>query len=315
MAEYEPGTALARLEDLHSDGVLSDRSMAALRTASVGEESRYPLLPPARVRGEEVFLAVVLADDSDSLNNIVTKRPTLGYSNPDLFIPRPGLRGPVSRGSGRFELVAIPSSVDHPQSNAHAVMVGQNAIVDALRGAKEADKILLQTILLKGGPLGPFRPPAEAVKLNTRNFRPYGNTPLKDKLVEVLGHTLAEYRRYEQRSKTVVTVTAAITDGLDFGSVKQTTREVRSVVTDMRATGQHLIVAMAIESAKGNVKKELQEMGIDPKWIVKTGSTHEDIRRAFGLFVQVMAKAASATADSLPLLMDLGFDKLDQLPG
>ncbi len=262
----DPERSLTLLDSAKRAGVLSEASMQALKKVS---PRKFSLGSPVnQYKEDNVLLVAALIDDSGSLNVAVEKDPKT--------------ERPVSR----------PASCDDPKSNAEAVRIGHNAVIQALKDSERPSTVWLHTRYLKGYELNPWNPLQKANMMDHSNYRPDGGTPLYDETVAMLGSVIAKTQDFRNNWVTVRTATLLVTDGADTESNQQTPASVKSVITDMNNMGIHIIAAMGIYDGTTDFKKVFIEMGIRENLILTPGSTPEEIRKAFGLFGKMASRAA-----------------------
>lgn len=257
--------SLILLDTTRRAGILSDASMQTLgkvdpRKFSLGN-------PVNQYQEDRVLLVGTLVDDSGSLNVAVEKDPKTE------------------------RLTSRPVSSDNPKSNAEAVRIGHNAIIQALQGSKTPSAIWFHTRYLNGGELNPWSPLEKVTRMSNSNYRPERGTPLYDETVVMLGSIIAKLQEFRNNWVEVRTATLIVTDGEDTESHLQTPASVRSVVSDMNNTGIHIIAAMGIDDGKTDFRKIFIQMGIHENLILTPGSTPEEIRKAFGLFGKIASQA------------------------
>lgn len=265
MADIE--RSLTLLDATRRAGVLSAESMQALR--KVGARRQLSLGSPVdQYKEERVLLIAVLIDDSSSLNVVVEKDPKT--------------ERPISR----------PASSDDPKSNAEAVRVGHNAVIQTLLDSERSSAVWFHARYLRGYELTPWRSLQNAARMDSNNYKPNGGTPLYDETVAILGSIIVKSQEFRNHWVEVRTATLIVSDGEDTESKTQTPVAVRSVVTDMYNMGIHIIAAMGIDDGKTDFRKVFIEMGIKESLILTPGSTPDEIRKAFGLFGKMASRAA-----------------------
>lgn len=269
----DPERSLMLIDAAQRAGVISDESRRALgkvdpRKLSLGN-------PADQYKADEVLLVASLVDDSGSLN-VAIEKDRIGRA------------------------IFHPASSDDPKSNAEAVRIGHNAVIQALRDSERPSAIWFHTRYLRGQELNPWGQLERAIRMDRSNYRPNGGTPLYDETAVVLGSIIAKTQEFRDNWTTVRTATLIVTDGADTESKLQTPATVKSIVTDMYRLGIHIIAAMGIDDGTTDFRRVFIEMGIRENLILTPGSTSDEIRGAFGLF----GKMASHAAD---------LDKFDEL--
>lgn len=199
------------------------------------------------------------------------------------------------------EVVLVTIVPDDSGSIAHAgnvkaVYEGHNAVVDALAATKQKDSIFAHNRYLNGHVLYPYRPVKEAVRMGPHNYNPQLGTPLYDQMVVTLGTVLAKVQEFAQAGVPARSVTLVITDGADAGSSFAKAKDVKALVKDLLASERHIVAAMGIDDGQTHFRDVFRSMGIDDRWILTTGSTSSDIRRAFAVFSQSAVRASQGGA-------------------
>ncbi len=264
MADTE--RSLALLDTVRRSGVLSETSMQALK--KVDPARKLTLGEPANQHKEEnVLLVATLVDDSGSLNVAVERDPK------------------TERRTSRS------ASCDDPKSNAEAVRIGHNAVIQALQESAKPSTIWFHTRYLKGYELNSWNQLERVTRMDRSNFRPDGGTPLYDETVAILGSVITKTQEFRNHWVQVRTATLIVTDGEDTESRLQTPTSVKNVVIDMYNMGIHIIVAMGIDDGKTDFRKVFIEMGIHENLILTPGNTPDEIRKAFGLFGKMASRA------------------------
>lgn len=179
--------------------------------------------------------------------------------------------------------------------NTKAVRDGHNLVLDALSASKQRDAILAHTRYLNGSVLFPYRPVAQAERMDSKNYDPCMGTPLYDQTVVLLGTVVAKAQEFAQSGVPVRAVTLILTDGADAGSRWAKPKDVRALVEDMRASEGHIVAAMGIDDGSTQFRDVFREMGIEDRWILTPSSDAAEIRRAFLLFSQSAVRASQGT--------------------
>jgi len=193
-------------------------------------------------------------------------------------------------------LIDDSGSIRFVSGNTEAVREGHNTVIDALNASKQSDQILLYTQYLNGQILNPFRPLAQATRMDSSNYDPKGRTPLYDETVVVLGTVMAKTQEFAENGVPARSVTLLVTDSHDEHSTKQTPRQVASVIADMLKAENHIVAAMGIDDGQIDFRAVFQEMGIRDEWILTPGNTPSEIRKAFQVFSQSAVRASQGAA-------------------
>lgn len=264
MADLE--RSLALIDAAKRAGVLSEASMRALQKVNSGKLALGS--PVNQYKEDNVLLVATLIDDSGSLGVAVEKDPKTE------------------------KVISRSASFDDPKSNAEAVRIGHNAVIQALLDSENPSAVWFHTRYLNGDELNPWNSLDQASRMGSHNYQSGGGTPLYDETVAMLGSTIAKLQDFRNNWVTVRTATLIVTDGEDTESKLQTPASVKSVVTDMYNMGIHIIAAMGIYDGKTDFRKVFIEMGIRENLILTPGSTPDEIRKAFGLFGKMASRAA-----------------------
>ena len=228
-----------------------------------------------------------------------------------MFPSRLMLEGEHGAGVGRQTYDITEVEPNDPDANAEAVRIGHNAVLDALLASPHPENVLFSTRYLNGTLLNPFGPLQAAKRLDRFNFLPALGTPLYDQTVELLKMVLAKYEQMGGNYIDTRTATLLVTDGYDEHSRLQTAHSVDEVVHSMRGTDHHIIAAMGIEGGQTDFRRVFTRMGIDPKWILTTGSTKEEIQKAFRLFARAASQAT--VIPDFSRMLQAGFSGITQV--
>jgi hypothetical protein len=146
------------------------------------------------------------------------------------------------------------------------VISGHNELLKGMRGSPVANRVLLQTRLLNGKVLNPFRPLSVCEELSAQNYACIHGTPLFEQTMITLGTVMAKTEELlEQGAARVRTATLIMTDAESTDERASELRpEVASVVRDMRRVGDHIVAGMGFSSGShDSYYKIFREMGID----------------------------------------------------
>lgn len=173
---------------------------------------------------------------------------------------------------------------------------GHNGVIDSLFASKQRDNILAHTRYLNGKVLFPYRPIDQAIRMDGRNYRADGGTPLYEQTVVLLGTVLAKTIEFENNGVPVRTISLITTDGEDLHSVRAFARDVAKIVEEMIAMEKHIIAAMGIDNGHTDFKTVFRNMGIPKQWILTPGNSASEIRKAFQVFSQSAIRASQSSA-------------------
>lgn len=261
----ESGRSLTLLDTARRAGALSEASLQALKKANLG---KLDLGSPAnQYKADSVLLVAALIDDSGSLGVTVEKDPETK------------------------RLVPRSASFDDPKSNAEAVRIGHNAVIQVLQDSERPSAVWFHTRYLNGHQLNPWNSLGMANRMDRNNYQSGGGTPLYDEIVTILGSIVAKSQDFRNRWVKVRTATLIVTDGADTESRLQTPVTVKNIITDMYNMGIHIIAAMGIDDGQTDFRKVFIGMGIRENLILTPGSTPDEIRKAFGLFGKMASQA------------------------
>jgi hypothetical protein len=201
---------------------------------------------------------------------------------------------------GVSETVLVTVIVDDSSSidachNTQKIIDGHNMVIDALKASKQKEGILFHTTYLNEGILSPFVKIENAIRMDTINYRPYGGTPLYDRVIEALGTIIARVVKSQDDGVACRTVTLIVTDGADTES-KHWAKDVASIVKDLLKMETNIVAAMGVDDGSTNFRKVFKDMGIEDKWILTPKNTQTDIRRAFAVFSQSATQASQSAA-------------------
>lgn len=183
------------------------------------------------------------------------------------------------------------SSVIGPQ----LVRDGHNMVLDALKGTKQRDGIMILTRYLNGFVLNPYTLVDQAIRMDDKNYDPRLGTPLYDQAVVFLLTVLKKAQEFIDSGVSCRTVSVFLTDGRDEHSKKQTADDVRRIVEDMIRSENHIVGFMGIDDGSVNAPNFsviAQEMGIPPGLILTPGNTEHEIRAAFNTVTQSALRAS-----------------------
>jgi hypothetical protein len=180
--------------------------------------------------------------------------------------------------------------------NADAVRSGHNLVLDALLASKQKEGILAHTRYLNGFVLFPYCPVEQAIRMDANNYEPNQGTPLYDQSVVLLGTVLAKAREFADAGVPARTVTLIITDGDDQHSTRSHATDVATLVKDLGAAESHIVAAMGVADGHTDFRRVFREMGIEDRWILTSGNSATEIRRAFQMFSQSAVRASQSAA-------------------
>ena len=203
-----------------------------------------------------------------------------------------------------LSILADDSSSIHDCDNEQHVRAGINLVLDSLRDSKSENDILVLVQTLNKGVLFAYQAIGTSPRIDNGNFRAYGNTPLYDKSIEILGAVLAKEREFADQGVPVRTATLIVSDGADYGSLRRA-NDVQVVVKDMLRRENHIVAAMGISDGHTDFEQVFSQMGVNPRWILTPSNDPHSIRQAFQVFSN-SAKQASQGAQAFSQSSGLG---------
>ena len=190
-------------------------------------------------------------------------------------------------------LIDDSGSIRFVPGNTEAVREGHNSLIDALKGSKQDDSILMHTTYLNDGSLFAFCPLSQAVRLDAKNYNPTGGTPLFERAVALLGTVLAKAREFADNGVPVRTATCLVTDG-NPTDMRFKAQDVMALVDDMHRQETHIIAGMGIDDGQTDFGLVFSGMGIRPEWILTPKNSPSEIRKAFGTFSKSAVRASQS---------------------
>jgi len=197
------------------------------------------------------------------------------------------------------EVVLVTLLVDDSASirgarNEAAIRAGHDTVLDALRGSKQGDGIVVHTTYLSGTVLYPYVRLADASPMDTRSYQAtFPSTPLYDRAVAVLGSVIAQARTFRDAGTAVRSITLVLTDGGDNAS-RHTPQAVRTLVEDLVRQESHLVVGMGIDDGHTDFAGVFREMGIVE--VLTPGNSAAEIRAACQAFSQSAVRVSQSAA-------------------
>lgn len=186
----------------------------------------------------------------------------------------------------------MPDDSGSMSPNTDAVCDGHNVVLDAFKGSKQKDGILVHCRYLNGNVLYPFAAIDQAVRMSRRNYSADQGTPLYDQAVVFLGTMLAKAQEFADAGVPVRAGALIMTDGQDLHSVRSTARDVERIVKDMLKQETYIVAAMGFDNGSTDFRSVFSGMGIRDEWILTVANSPSEIRKAFRLFSQSMVRAS-----------------------
>lgn len=191
-------------------------------------------------------------------------------------------------------LIDDSGSIRMVSGNTEAVRTGHNLVLEALGGSKQNDGIQVACRYLNGTQLYDFRPLSGAVKMDSQNYNPNGGTPLYDQAIVMLGTVLAKVQEFGDNGVPARSVSLIVTDGADMHSVHRAS-DVKAIVGDLLRQENHVVAFMGIDDGgHTDFRAIAKSMGIPDEWILTTGNSQSEIRKAFNLFSKSAVKMSQA---------------------
>lgn len=171
------------------------------------------------------------------------------------------------------------------------VIAGQNLVIDALLGSKQASGIMMSTRYYDSV-LNPFVLLEYADRLDSHNYRAsLGRTPLYDGSLELLAVTTAKAAEFASNGVPVRTISLIISDGADNSS-RHKSSDVAQIVGDLLRAETHIVAGMGIDDGYTDFTSVFQSMGIQDNWILTPGRDPSSIRQAFQVVSQSAVRAS-----------------------
>ncbi len=295
---------LALLEKAQLAGTISERALAIFKdNASRERQQTSSSIDPKLLRGRHVFLASLVADDSDSTNVVV--RPLSAPDSREMMEYRPGNIFSLSiPGQGIVRYHSSSTTEVDPHSNAQAIRDGHNKALQVVQNNNFDGLLVVTTRALNAGLINDAVPAAEAQPLTLDNFLATGTTPLFQATIAAAGDVLSfERRARDNWARSFTSATLVITDGAS-NDWEHTAEDVRIVYEGMQARGQHILAGMGIPDGQVDLPAQFDAMGIERNKQLHLGSSPADIEKALGLWAELIRQA---TAGNFKALKQGGF--------
>jgi hypothetical protein len=207
------------------------------------------------------------------------------------------------------EVVLVTLLVDDSGSmggNENLVCDGHNLLMDALKASKQSASVLVGCRYLNSGVQYPYMMLDSVAKLDRSTYFVHGATPLHDMSATTLTGVVAKMTEFENGGVAARAITVIVSDGGDNNSRRHTAGTVKTMVSGLLATEQHIIAGMGIDDGYTDFRQVFSDMGIRDEWILTPGNSASEIRRAFQVVSQ-SAVRASQTAGSFSQVALGGF--------
>lgn len=174
------------------------------------------------------------------------------------------------------------------KNHKQAAIDGYNLFIDAINDSKQQSNVLVHTRFLNGKIFYPYTLIENAKRLDGRNYRLGGGTPLYEQSVVLLGTALAKSLEFYDNNTAYRTINLIITDGVNNGP--GTADDVLPFVKDMLSFENHIVSAMGIDDGYTDFRQIFKKMGLKNEWILTSADTPSAIRQAFLLASQTAAR-------------------------
>lgn len=181
--------------------------------------------------------------------------------------------------------------------NEQPIREGHNMLIQALKESKQQDNIIVLNRYLNGKVLYPYTDLNQVCEMDSSNYQANGGTPLYNETAKLLGTVIAKTQEFKDNGIQVRTITLIMSDGEDVHSHQCNANDVKSIVSDMLRSEEHIIAAMGFDNGSTNFHDVFQEMGIPLNWILTTNSDPSEIRKAFQVFSQSAVRASQSAAN------------------
>lgn len=174
-----------------------------------------------------------------------------------------------------------------------AVREGQNALLDALSGSREADSVLvaLWTFADRHQVVHSYVPVEDAVRLDAKNYSAGGMTMLYDAWCDALAANVAYAQQLRDGGTPVRSVVVVVTDGEDTGSRRSQAACAR-ISRDLLASEQFVLAFVGVGNDV-DFRAVARGMGVPEGCItVQSNATPSGLRQAFHMVSQSAIRAS-----------------------
>jgi len=208
-----------------------------------------------------------------------------------------GLGTPVDNVTAS-EVLLVSNLIDDSGSmggSEQALIDGyNNLVIGSLKDSKESNGILVHTRYLSDYILDPYTLIENAKAMDNSNYvASLGHTPLYDQSLVLLGTVVLKAQEFINNGVPARTITLLLTDGLNNSS-RNSASDVAKIVSDMRASENHIIAAMGIGGNPNAFRQTFQEMGIEDRWILTPKNTPSEVRKCLQLFSRSAVRASQS---------------------
>ena len=182
-------------------------------------------------------------------------------------------------------------------NNEQVVRDGVNMALNALKDSKQRDNIfvMIATFNKQRGTgssvIVPYTHIDQVPLLDANNYRANGGTPLYDKGIEMVAVITLKMQEFADCGVTARGVAALVSDGADYGS-KRKPEDTAVAMKSIRATEQHILLAMGIADGHTDFNAVFTSMGYAKDCILTPGNTPSEIRAAFMVVSQSAVRAS-----------------------
>lgn len=189
-------------------------------------------------------------------------------------------------------------------SRAQDARAGQNEMLKAFAESKQKDSFLLgQWALNRTSPYHSYVPVDQATKLDGRNYKPDGSTPLYDRWCQALAANVAYAAQLRATGTPVRSIAAVITDGENNDSRTFDEKDCRRIAKDLIASEQFILAFIGVGN-EAFFRQIAKDMGIPDGAVLiaglptgKAGATASEMRKVFRLLSQSVIRASQTSVD------------------
>lgn len=174
-----------------------------------------------------------------------------------------------------------------------AVRDGQNALLDAFKGSKEKDSVLLAawTFSHELDVLHSYLSADDATRLTRQNYRANGSTRLYDAWCDALASNVAYAQRLRDGGTPCKSVVVVLTDGEDVGSTRKAA-DCAQLSRDVLKSEQFTLAFVGVGGGP-NFQAVARAMGVpDGCVLVQKDATASALRRTFQLVSRSAIRAS-----------------------
>lgn len=174
---------------------------------------------------------------------------------------------------------------------------GQNEMLKAFAESKQKDAFLIgQWALNRQSPYHSYVPVDQATKLDGRNYRPNGDTPLYDRWCQALAANVAYAAQLRATGTPVRSIIAVITDGGNNSSRTFNEVDCRRIAKDLIASEQFILAFIGVGD-ESYFRQIAKDMGIPDGAVLIAGASASEMRKVFRLLSQSVIRASQTAVD------------------